>query len=75
MAAATRIYVVLTDTKQHLVRATNKVQAINHIARASITAEVASQDELIAAIGEGVKVENAMADAVIDPEQEGQNGV
>jgi hypothetical protein len=58
----TRIYLV-TDKKadaKRLVRAPNNAQAIRHCAK-DFSATVASQDELIAAVGAGVKVEEAKA--------------
>lgn len=55
----TRIYLVTSGTDTHLVRATNKVVAINHIARKNITAAVASQMELVEMIADGAKVKDA----------------
>ncbi len=50
-----RIYVVKKGDVEYLVRAGNKVQAINYIARKDVTAEVASQDDIIRLIAEGVE--------------------
>ena len=47
MATETRIYAVKTHGKVRLVNASNKTQAINHVARDTITAEVAGQMELL----------------------------
>ena len=56
----TRIYIVdQKDAAARLVRATNKVQARNHAARDTFTVALATQDDLIAAVGAGVKVEDA----------------
>ena len=44
---ATRIYVVVSGDTKRLVRASNKSQAVHHVARATITAEVADQDTLL----------------------------
>ena len=66
--ATTRIYAVEANGVTRLVRAANKVQAINHGARATITAEVATQDELIASVSAGVKVEDTQAEETPDPE-------
>ena len=59
---ATRIYAVTTNGKTRLVRAPNKAQAINHVARDTITAEVASQNILVDLTADGVKVEESGAD-------------
>lgn len=55
--STTRIYAVTVDKKTRLVRAPNKAQAINHVARDTISAEVASQDTLIAEVAAGATVE------------------
>jgi hypothetical protein len=56
----TRIYIVDSkDSAARLIRAANKVQARNHAARDTFTVGLASQDDLIMALGAGVKVENA----------------
>lgn len=56
MATATRIYKVAA---KRLVRAANAAQARNHVARESITVEVASQDDLVTMVAAGTKVETA----------------
>lgn len=59
MATATRVYIVSTqDGTNRLVRATVASQAITHVAKSSFTAKVPSQDELIAELSKGTKVEN-----------------
>lgn len=58
MAAKKRIYIVRhaeSDTIQ-LVKASNQAQAISAVTKKQYTCEVASQDELVAAIGAGAKV-------------------
>jgi hypothetical protein len=62
MPAATRIYSVSTPAGTRLVEAPNKSQAINHVARDTITAEVAPQQKLVSLVSEGVKVEIANAE-------------
>ena len=60
MATPSRIYLVLAkvgDAKR-LVRAPNAAQALRHVAN-DFTVAVASQDELVAAVGDGVTVEEA----------------
>lgn len=54
-----RIYIVRNGAGDpRLVRAANQAQALRHIVK-PYTAEVASQDDLVAAISRGVKVEDA----------------
>jgi hypothetical protein len=58
MATATRIYIVTgPDGSNRLVKATVASQAITHVAKNAFTAKVASQDDLVQALGNGVKVE------------------
>ena len=64
MAAATRIYLVANGDSKRLVRAANSTQARNHVARETITAAVASQDDLVALAGKmPVEVAGEEADA------------
>lgn len=54
---STRIYKVTNgDAEPRLVRAPNQAQALRHIVK-PYKAEVASQDDLIAALSKGVKIE------------------
>ena len=62
MTAATRIYAVSTQAGTRLVEAPNRSQAINHVARDTITAEVAAQQKLVSLVSQGVKVEIANAE-------------
>ncbi|MEY2655983.1 MAG: hypothetical protein RLZZ524_3011 [Pseudomonadota bacterium] len=62
----TRIYAVsltaITDEPgvvSRLVRAGNASQALRHVARDTLTVKVASQDDLVANLSAGVKVETA----------------
>jgi len=58
MATATRIYLVTANGgATSLIKATVASQAITHAAKQSFTVRVASQDDLVEAIGNGVKVE------------------
>jgi hypothetical protein len=58
MATSTRIYIVTsTDGATRLVKATVASQAITHVAKNAFTAKVASQDDLVQALSNGVKVE------------------
>lgn len=59
MATEKRVYKVTTPTGVRLVKAGNKIQAHMHVARSTITADLASQDDLIDLVGKGVKVEEA----------------
>ena len=57
MATATRVYIVTGPTGNRLVKATVASQAITHVAKSAFSAKVASQDDLIAALSKGTKVE------------------
>jgi hypothetical protein len=54
---ATRIYIVTGPTGTRLVKASAPSQAITHVARSAFDARVASQDDLVEAVSNGVKVE------------------
>jgi len=59
---ATRINIVGSSDPAfpvRLVKASIRQQALSHVAQSLFTVRVASQDDLIAALGNGVKVENA----------------
>jgi hypothetical protein len=58
-AAVTRVYVVRQGEQYRLVRAANRAQARAHVARETIFADLASQDDLIRLVGEGLTVEQA----------------
>lgn len=56
----TRIYSVLVDKKSiRLVRAANPAQALRHVAKTSFDVRVSTQDDLVGAVADGVKVEDA----------------
>ena len=57
MATATRIYLVTGPTGSRLVKATVASQAITHVAKSAFSAKVASQDDLVEALSNGIKVE------------------
>lgn len=57
MATATRIYLVTGPTGNRLVKATVASQAITHVAKSAFSAKVASQDDLVEALSNGIKVE------------------
>ena len=58
MATATRIYIVTgNDGTTRLVKATVASQAITHVAKSAFSAKVASQDDLVEALSNGIKVE------------------
>lgn len=67
--ATTRIYIVAPKTggAKRLVRAHHPSRALHHVAEAAFTVEVASQDDLVELIGEGVVVENAGETAGAEP--------
>lgn len=54
-----RIYIVGTsDNNVRLVRASSRHQALIHVAQTSFVVRMASQNDLVDAITNGVKVEN-----------------
>ena len=57
--SSARIYVVKTPTASRLVRAPNVAQAIRHVAAQTLTAEVASQDDLVTLVKAGADIETA----------------
>jgi hypothetical protein len=65
MAANKRIYVVTSHAGNRLVEASSKSQAITFVAKHTITAEVASQSDLVRLVQAGVLVEG-----VGDPAEE-----
>lgn len=54
-----RIYLVGQGQTIRLVRATHRAQALGHVARSTINVKVASQDELVHALGSGITIEAA----------------
>jgi len=72
VSTPTRIYLVRnTDTaEERLVRATNAPRGLAHIVRTSYTAEVASQDQLVALLtGDNrVEIEDAAGAREDDPQ-------
>lgn len=60
--ATQRIYIVGTPSGEtRLVRASIKQQALSHVANSVFVVRVASQDELVQAVSNGVVVENYKA--------------
>jgi hypothetical protein len=55
--ATTRIYLVNGPTGTRLIKASVASQAITHAAKSAFTAKVASQDDLVEAVSNGIKVE------------------
>lgn len=59
MATSQRIYLVTTNEgKKRLVKATQRQQALSHVANSLFTVRVASQDDLVKALTSGTEVEN-----------------
>jgi hypothetical protein len=57
---AQRIYIIGTpDNKVRLVKASTRAQALSHVANTLLTLRIASQDDLVKSLGDGVEVENA----------------
>jgi len=65
VATQQRVYIVGThDGETRLIKASVRQQALTHVANHLFTVRVASQDDLIEALGKGIKVE-----AYKDPDQ------
>lgn len=64
MPAPTRIYLVKNTAlgSEHLVRAQLPSQAVRHVVGDQFTAKVPTQDELVAAIGRGLAIQDAKKD-------------
>jgi hypothetical protein len=62
---AERIYIVHGPQGTRLVKASLRQQALSHVANSTFNVHVASQDELVKAIVDGIKVEQYRA-----PEQQ-----
>ena len=57
-----RIYIVgMPNNEIRLIRATVRSQALSHVANSMLNIRVASQEDLVDAIGKGLSVENAKA--------------
>lgn len=58
----TNIYLVNGEigatVEPRLVRASTRQQALSHVAKSMLTVTLASQEDLISLVGEGVKVED-----------------
>ena len=61
--ASQRIYIVNGPTGARLVKASVASQAISHVAKSAFSAKVASQDDLVEALSNGIKVETYGAEA------------
>ena len=60
MAGNTRVYLVKEGMQTiGLIRARSQAEAIRHCTAGRFVATVADQDQLIEAVGKGMKVENA----------------
>lgn len=53
-----RIYLIGTGTTVRLVRAPHRAQALAHVVRTTHTVSVATPEELVAHLTDGLKVEN-----------------
>ena len=58
----TRIYAVQAPDSFRLIEATSRSAAMRHVARDILTVEVATQKTLVAAMQDGVRVEQAGAE-------------
>lgn len=62
MATTQRIYLVGTpDNGKRLVKASLRQQALSHVANSMFTIRVATQDDLVETLSEGVQVEQYKA--------------
>ena len=60
--AQQRIYLVGTpDNKIRLIKASLRQQAVSHVANTMLTVRVASQDDLVKALTDGVQIEQYKA--------------
>lgn len=59
---STRIYAVAGRDTFHLVEASTKVAALRHVAEKHFTVAVANQKTLVAAMKDGVKIEQTGAE-------------
>lgn len=66
MTTKNRIYITGHGQTVRLVRAAHKSQALGHVARSIINVKVADQDELVAALLRGIKVENSSDNSNIE---------
>lgn len=65
--ATQRIYLVGTPSGEiRLVKASVRSQALSHVANSMLTLRVATQDDLVEALGKGCVVENAKAPDQLD---------
>jgi len=64
----TRIYAVTPKVSEapqvRLVEASNQAQAMRHVAKDTMNVTVASQQDLVKALGSGVKVETAAVETL-----------
>jgi len=61
-----RIYLVGHGVEMRLVSAAHRAQALSHVARSLINVKVASQHELVAALGKGITIESCSDAETID---------
>lgn len=72
MTTPTRIYLVnVDDHGRHLVRAVSKAAALAHVMRSIAQVGVASQEQLVQCLSEGIAVEAAGAQAAADGAEDG----
>jgi hypothetical protein len=65
-----RIYKVTSPGSNRLVRAANQASAIRHVAHDTMQCAVASQDDLVALLSRGAKVEEPGATATASADTE-----
>jgi hypothetical protein len=67
MATATRIYHINVEGVVYLVRASTSAAALAHVTRRIASVRVASQDDLVNCLADGVKVDSAKEEAAPEP--------
>lgn len=60
MKPNSRIYLVGHGSEMRLVSAAHRAQALGHVARSLINVKVASQHELVHALGKGIVIESCI---------------
>lgn len=67
MATSTRIYIVTVGESDRLVRASHPSTALQHVARDIARVRVASQDDLVQCLADGIAVESITAEQTVLP--------
>lgn len=68
MTTKQRVYTVGVGDQVRLIRATNRRQAISHVALGIMTIRIATQEDIINQLNQGVPIENYTAPEQIELE-------